>query len=100
MKKIPPPQLHEQFLHTCSTIGPDFVDKPTCEEVEARAMAYTTSFEVDVSKISQPPKDVSTLGLYYLLSDNMSSVNMQRDILHDPEKCIEILRIMEQNKNS
>lgn len=51
-----------------------------------------------MNKNPQPSKDVSTSGLYYLLSKNMSSAIMYRDILHDFEKCIEILWVMEQNK--
>jgi hypothetical protein len=68
------------------------------EDVEARAKAYNTSFEVDVSKIPQVPKEVQTPRLYYLLSENRSSAIMNRDILCDPDKCIETLRVMEQNK--
>ena len=68
-EKSIPPQLPRQTLPTCPATKPDFVDKPTRDEVEARPEAYTASFEVDVSKIPQSPKDVSAPGLYYLLSD-------------------------------
>lgn len=70
---------------------------PTREEVEAWARAYTTSFELDVNIIPQPPKDVPAPRLYFLLTDNKSSAIMHRDLLHDPEKCIDPLRVMEQN---
>ena len=53
------------------------------EEVEARAMAYTTSFKVDVNKILQPPKNVLALEFYYLLMENMSSAIMHHYILYD-----------------
>ena len=99
VEKIPLPQLLDQPLPIYPATKLNFVDKPTREEVEARARAYTISFEVDTSKIPQPPKDVSIPRIYYLLSENMSSVIMDRAVLHDPEKCIETLRVMEQDKN-
>ena len=74
------------------------MDRLTRKEVEAWARGYTASFELNVSKISQPLKNVPTLGLYYLLSENRSSAIIYRNILHDPKKCIETLRVMEQNK--
>ena len=51
-----------------------------------------------MSKIPQPPKDVLASGLYYLLTENRSLAIIHRNILHDPEKCIETLRVIEQNK--
>lgn len=68
------------------------------EDVEVRARAYTTSFEVDINKILQVPNEVSTPGLYYLFLEIMSSAIMHRNILHDPHKCIKTLRVMEQDK--
>lgn len=67
-EKSPPLQLPQQTMPTCLATKPDLQDKLTREDVEARARAYSTSFEVDVSKIPQVPKEVQTLGLYYLLS--------------------------------
>ena len=60
-KKFPPTQLPQQTLPTCLAIKPDFVHKPTREDVEGRARTYTTSFEVDVSKIIQVSNEVPTL---------------------------------------
>jgi len=64
----------------------------------AGTRVYTASFELDVSKIPKPTKDVPTRGLHCLLTKNWLSVIIHCNILHDPEKCIETLRIMEQNK--
>lgn len=97
-EKVPSPQLPQQTMPTCLPTKPDLQDKPTREDVEARARAYSLSFEVDVSNIPQVPKEVQTPGLYYLLSENRSSAIMDRGILRDPDKCIETLRVMEQNK--
>lgn len=51
-----------------------------------------------MSKIPQPSKDFPAPGLYYSLTENKTSAIMHRDILHDLEKYIEILRVMERNK--
>ena len=60
-KNPPPSQLPLQSLPTSSTTKPNCVDKLTRGEVEERVRAYTASFQVDVSKIPQPSKDVPAL---------------------------------------
>lgn len=94
----PSPQGTSQPISCRPATESDYEDRSSREDVEAWARAYTTSFQADLSKIPHPPKDVPTPRLYYLLTKNLSSTIMHRDILHDPERCIETLWVMEQNK--